>query len=48
MFIATFDSVSPLIYATIALPLLIITALATYAPARRASLIDPIRALRDE
>jgi len=48
LWIATFESVSPLIYVGIALPLLVITVLATYAPARRASLIDPIRALRDE
>jgi len=34
--------------ALIALPLLAITGLAAWAPARRASLIDPMRALRDE
>jgi predicted permease len=48
LWVATFDSVSPLIYIAIALPLLVITMVATYAPARRASRIDPIRALRDE
>ena len=44
----TFDRVDPLVLAGIALPLLAITGLATWAPARRASLIDPLRALRDE
>jgi len=44
----TFDRVDPLVLAGIALPILAITALATWAPARRASLIDPLRALRDE
>ena len=47
-FIASFDHVSPLAYLAIALPLLAIGALATFAPARRASLIDPMRALREE
>jgi len=42
------DRFNPLILAGIALPLLAITALATWAPARRASLIDPLRTLRDE
>lgn len=43
-----FERVDPLVLATIALPLLAITVLATWGPARRASLIDPLRALRDE
>lgn len=44
----TFDRVDPLVLAAIAVPLLAITGLATWAPARRASLIDPLHALRDE
>jgi predicted permease len=48
MWIATFDHVNPLLYALIALPLLSITGLAAWAPARRASRVDPIRALREE
>ena len=48
LWIATFDRVNPLLFAAVALPLLLITLLATYAPARRASLVDPMRALREE
>jgi hypothetical protein len=44
----TFERVDPLVLAAIALPLLGITVLAIWAPARRASLIDPLRALHDE
>jgi len=44
----TFDRVNPLIFAVIALLLLAITTLAAWAPARHASRIDPMRALRDE
>jgi len=40
--------VNPSVYLVIALPLLLIAALATFAPARRASLVDPVRTLRDE
>jgi len=47
-FIASFDRVNPSVYLVIALPLLLIAALATFAPARRASLVDPVRTLRDE
>jgi hypothetical protein len=39
---------NPLELAAIALPLLLITMLATLAPARHASRVDPIRALREE
>jgi predicted permease len=48
LWVATFDHVNPLLYAAIALPLLAISGLATWAPARRASRLDPIRALREE
>jgi putative ABC transport system permease protein len=43
-----FDQVNPLVFAVIALLLLAITTLAAWAPARHASRIDPMRALRDE
>ena len=48
MFIASFSQVNPLAYVAIALPLLMIAALATFLPAHRASLVDPVRTLRDE
>jgi ABC-type antimicrobial peptide transport system permease subunit len=44
----TFDRVNPLIFAAIALLLLVVTTLAAWAPARHASRIDPMRALREE
>jgi ABC-type antimicrobial peptide transport system permease subunit len=44
----TFNSVDPLIFIAIPLLLLIITVLASWAPARRASLVDPLTSLHDE
>jgi predicted permease len=44
----TFDQVNPLIFAATALLLLAVATLAAWAPARHASRIDPMRALRDE
>jgi len=43
-----FQHVNPLIYIAIPLLLLLITVLASWAPARRAAQVDPIRALRAE
>jgi ABC-type antimicrobial peptide transport system permease subunit len=46
--IATFDHLNYALFPAVAIPLLVITLLATFAPAHRASLVDPMRALRDE
>ncbi len=44
----TFERVDPWIFVILPVILLGVTVLATWAPARRASRIDPMRALRDE
>ena len=46
--VASFDHLNYALFPAIAIPLLAITVLATFVPARRASLVDPMRALRDE
>jgi predicted permease len=46
--IVTFNRLDPWVFAVLPLLLLIVTVLATWAPARRASLVDPMRVLRDE
>jgi ABC-type antimicrobial peptide transport system permease subunit len=44
----SFERINPLIFAGIGLLLLMVTTLAAWAPARHASRIDPMRALREE
>jgi len=44
----TFNDVNPWAFTAVPALLLIITALATWGPARRASRVDPMRALREE
>ncbi|MGO9231007.1 MAG: ABC transporter permease [Bryobacteraceae bacterium] len=46
--IVKFNRLDPLVFFALPLLLLMVTGLATWAPARRASLIDPMRALHDE
>jgi len=46
--IVTFDSLDPLIFGALPLLLLMVTVVATWAPARRASRVDPMLVLRDE
>ena len=46
--IVTFNRLDPLIFVLLPLLLLMVTVLATWAPARRASRVDPMQTLREE
>jgi ABC-type antimicrobial peptide transport system permease subunit len=46
--VASFSHLNYALFPEIAIPLLAITVLAAFAPARRASRVNPIRALREE
>lgn len=48
IWVASFSHTNLLLFAAISLPLLLVILLAAYGPARHASLIDPMKALREE
>ncbi|MGA7411377.1 MAG: ABC transporter permease [Bryobacteraceae bacterium] len=48
VFLASHHGLDPMVFGSMSVLMVAITMLATYAPARRASQVDPMRALRDE